>query len=468
LTYLTGSNCDSFTPALVTAALKAIHGAGAVVTCADTSLVSPCCASFIYIPAISNSTHSMPLYADRGFGCVQFIPGMLQNQRYTSLENAAASGGLNVAAQKSACANDSVAFHQTKWKGVNSYNMWYTPATYTDSSNQQSAMPWADPLQIALGKAAFAGLPTLGHLLYSEVSGQQWGVQRGQGFNLKNNFFNYQLTNGKPVVDSFDVWLPNRLSSQKMVLKKSSSKYMVNGLDVNLFEPDYNVTLDVNGITESQKQGQMPYWNLFNLVYATGSPLINSYPNFIHSSPDILLQNQNSPRTLSTEGGITLYRGMNDYSKDAVVLEIPEQITEEVLSKYSSVFTGQFAIEPATGGTFVGLVTSMFSTYTWNCKPSETQQGCQLFPKNSALPENTNLCHLYNGKAYACSNTNVFTPFIQGSKVVPQFWIMASFEVPSSTTSKLVQFMNAFYALEILVVLVPFFSFVALYSLYKV
>ena len=121
--------------------------------------------------------------------------------------------------------------------------------------------------------------------------------------------------------------------------------------------PDTSIVEGVANITESQKHGQMPYPYLFNLVYSlNGFPLISSFPNFAHSNPKVLSQNQNSPRTLSADGGINIYRGMSDYSKNAAVLALPEPVTEGTWSQYKDVYSGVLNIEPAIGVSLTGLV----------------------------------------------------------------------------------------------------------------
>ena len=61
LDYLSGSNCDSFTPAIVVEALRQIQGG--TITCANESLRAPCCSKTTSIPKTlnaSNPSQSVP------------------------------------------------------------------------------------------------------------------------------------------------------------------------------------------------------------------------------------------------------------------------------------------------------------------------------------------------------------------------------------------------------------------------
>ena len=58
LDYLSGSNCDSFTPAIVVEALRQIQNG--TITCANESLRAPCCSKTTSIPKTVNASQSVP------------------------------------------------------------------------------------------------------------------------------------------------------------------------------------------------------------------------------------------------------------------------------------------------------------------------------------------------------------------------------------------------------------------------
>jgi hypothetical protein len=59
---------------------------------------------------------------------------------------------------------------------------------------------------------------------------------------------------------------------------------------------------------------------------------------------------------------------------------------------------------------------------------------------------------------YPCSAANVFTPYVQGAKVLPIYWLRVEPTVSSDTTDLITAALDTRYALSIMIVVVPILS----------
>lgn len=124
-------------------------------------------------------------------------------------------------------------------------------------------------------------------------------------------------------------------------------------------------------------------------------------------------------------GGISLFRTLSKYP-NGKVLDVPELITTETWEQFGrDYYEGYQAIEPATGATIGGRLANMMSIFTWNCNPYLNGSLCDVL----TLVNDGSLCYTRNDSAnymYACNAGNVFTPKIQGGKVLPVWWLYAT------------------------------------------
>lgn len=436
LAYLEGSNCNTFVPSLVLAAQITVTS-GSTYQCVDGGAI-PCCLKSFSAGSLSGV----------GIGCLTYFPGIFIPRRVESAEEASLYFDPYTE-MKTGCAKGyEYKFEQTVWRGRDEYNQWVTPATYAYPN-----MPWSDPTIVAQGLMN----PPVGEVTVFNVSGKQLNINSGTG--MKNIFLNKQLSDGEPKNKAFNLFVPYRLRSQPL---NYDSKSSVRGLDTNKFKMVLSTPTNDAEIEESQRNGEVPYWNMFNLVYAAGKPLISSFPNYYASSNEMLSQDDNSARGSASTSGVKLYRAMDKYNKNADLLAEPEEITPAVLSENSNAYSGFLNIEPATGVSLGGEVVNMFSTFTWNCNPAIANQLCSIMnvTYNAAAP----MCypHSATDSMYPCSNANVFTPYMQGSKVVPLFWIRVQPDLPGDIYSQFHKALDLRFAFQILILIVPTLSAIGL------
>lgn len=328
------------------------------------------------------------------------------------------------------------------WRGQLEYDGWFTPINY-----QYPNMSWADPTVVKTGTAK---VPGTGTMVPFKVSGYQAGVRHGRGITSK--FGVYQLTDGKPRYDESDVWTPFKLGVTPLRYEKNRR---VDGLETNHFIPKTEHATDPAEIEEKQRQGILPYQNMFNLVYSLrGIPVIMSYPNFYESDAKMLTQAENTERRSKSTAGVKLYQTRDGYTKDAALLSSPKEITTETwATSGEDNFRGYLDIEPATGLTLEGKVSNQLSVYTWNCNPT-LDPSCQFIRNTST----NSLC--YTNGWFACSFANVFTPKVMGGKILPMYWLYTTPGAPTKATGGLTAGVDARYSLSILVIFLPVTSFI--------
>jgi hypothetical protein len=347
------------------------------------------------------------------------------------------------------CADGKLKFQQNIWRGLSEYDGWFTPINY-----QYPNMSWADPTVVKTGKAHVAGTGTMAPF---KVSGYQAGVREGRGITSK--FGVYQLTDGKPQYDESDVWTPFKLGVTPLKYLKNRR---VKGLETNHFIPNTEHTTDPVEIEAKQKEGILPYQNMYNLVYyLAGIPVIMTYPNFYESDVKMLSQDDNTERKSSSKVGVKLYRTRDGYTKDSQLLSSPAEITSDTWAEFGEDnFRGYLDIEPATGLTLEGKIANQLSVYTWNCNPA-LDSSCQ-FIRNT-----TQNRQCYTNGFFACSFANVFTPKVMGGKILPMYWLYTTPGAPTKASAGLTDGVDARYSLSVLVIFLPITTFLlALLLLY--
>jgi hypothetical protein len=295
-------------------------------------------------------------------------------------------------------------FQQNIWRGQEKFDGWYTPQNY-----KYPNMSWADPTVVKEGRNATHS----GEMVPFKVSGYQAGVRHGRG--ITSGFGVYQLTDGDPQFEESDVWTPFKLGVTPLIYEKNRK---VKGIETNHFIPNTAHSTDPAVLESKQRHGILPYQNMYNLVYSlNGIPVIMTYPNFYESDASMLSQSDNHARKSSSTSGVTLYQTRDGYTSDAELLPAPVEITVDTWNEYGADnFRGYLDIEPATGLTFEGKVANQLSAYTWNCNPA-LDSTCQ-FIRNTSTHGNC-----YTNGWFACSFANVFTPKVQGGKVLPVYWL---------------------------------------------
>lgn len=306
-------------------------------------------------------------------------------------------------------------------------------------------MSWADPTIVKGGRAKTIS----GTMEQFYVNGYQAAVRSGRG--ITSNFGVYQLTNGNPKERESTIWSPFKLGVTPVKYDKNRK---VDGLETNHFLPVTEKKTDPEDIEYLQRHGVIPYQNMNNLVYSLGGiPVIMSYPNFYQSDESMLTQSNNLDKKTSSKAGVTLYRTRDGYTSNSPTLSTPEPITVDVWDKYGEDnFRGYLDIEPATGLTLEGKIANQFSVYLWNCDP-KLDSSCSLARNTTTR----SLC--YTNGMLPCSFSNVFTPRVMGSKVIPIYWLVTTPGAPTDASGDLVAGVNTRYALSVLVVFVPALTF---------
>jgi hypothetical protein len=235
------------------------------------------------------------------------------------------------------------------------------------------------------------------------------------------------------------------------------SDQRVKRIHVNNFYPDLTIDRSAAGMEAAQRQGQVPFPNVQNLVYASeGKTVITCYPNFYLTDTEAALsQTDNSERSAPDGGGVSLFRTVARYGSNTL-LETPELITKDTWAQFGpSSYDGYQSIEPATGATIAGQLANMMSVFSWNCNPALNMSLCDVL-----MYENDgSMCYATSEGAdspymFACSAANVFTPRVQGGKVNPVWWLLSQPRAEEAYDI-LTYAMDVRYSLSILLVLVP-------------
>lgn len=313
-------------------------------------------------------------------------------------------------------------------------------------------MKWADPMEIMKANKGHIN----GTMKIYQVSGGQTGLMAGQG--ITSEFLDYDLTEGEPNEESFTVFAPFRLADipfQYSGKKRADDS----GIETMHFYNTVNEDLSDAEIEEKQKDGEVPYSHLKNVIYTMGNPVMLGYPNYYHVDTEILTQANNSAREAADGSEVRLFQTRNGYSASATLHESPLRIDEDLLEKHQDVFVGTLNVEPASGITLSGSAVTMLSTYAWQCDPSSDVK-CTLQLK--AYDASNPLCYAetYDSVYHLpCSSNNVYTPKVHGGKILPLLWIRSQVSPSDDLADNLTTAMDTRYALSWLLILVPPLSF---------
>jgi hypothetical protein len=438
LRYLEGVSCAQFAVPIAFAALIKTNPSNEY-ACADGVL--PCCMkNFTLVGAGGSTTGS-------GMGCLRYVDGLLQKRRVFSADEAEEYLGSTVI-HNTNCASSN-RLHITEWMGQSKLTEWFTPSGYT-----YPYMPWADPSIVKGAGTQYPGTFSAFNLSDGRVVTQVLGTGTGKSFLRKN------LNSGDVEEEEFPVYLPgiNRVRTAKFHKNKK-----FDGLRVSKYYLKHD-SLDASA--ESQMKGLLPYPNMVNLLYtSSGLPVILALPNFMGVDSDIYSQTSNAKRGYPDGVGVSMYRTHESYSRDSAEMT-PELTTAASIAYYKEDFANWWEWEPATGLTITNQAASMFNMFTMNCNPS-LDPTCAF-----ARQEASTMCYpgmLSDGTTVTspCSNANVFTPLVQGEKVLPMYWNRVAAAPPDNAIASVVDLLDVRYAFSILCILIPSL-FIALmcYTLY--
>lgn len=319
-------------------------------------------------------------------------------------------------------------------------------------------MPWADPTIMRKGKDGLIA----GTMSIFNITGFQVSVREGRG--ITSNFLDYDLTDGDPKYYEEEIWSSFKLRTLNITYQKRSEVF---GIETNHFLSNIeNATTQVEK-EALQRGGQMPYQNLENLVYAAdGVPAIMSLPLWYGSDTRILSQTSNTAVGSPSTVGVNIYRTRTSYDRDAAIYSTPQLVTQDTWETFGEKeYRGKLDIEPATGLTLKGQIANQFSVFTWNCNPL-LDPTCSF--KASAQSPTKPQCYLTGTVQYPCSASNVFTPYVKGSKVLPMYILTTDPSAPDSVVENLHFGIGTRYALSILVIIIPILSlFIGGYLSYR-
>lgn len=310
-------------------------------------------------------------------------------------------------------------------------------------------MPWADPTIMRKGKDRLI----TGTMSIFNITGFQVSVREGRGITSK--FLDYDLTDGDPMYYEEEIWSSFKLRTLNVTYQKRSEVF---GIETNHFISKISNLTTQAELEDAQRTGQMPYPNLENLVYAAdGVPAIMSLPNWYGSDPRILTQTSNTALASPSTVGVNIYRTRTSYDRNAEVYSTPQLVTQETWDTFGEKeYRGKLDIEPATGLTLKGQIANQFSVFIWNCNPL-LDPTC-AFQATAQSPTNP-LCYLDGTRQYPCSASNIFTPSVKGSKVLPMYILTTDPAAPDSVVDNLHFGIGTRYALSILVIIIPILSF---------
>lgn len=334
------------------------------------------------------------------------------------------------------CTTDDKAFGMISWQGRELIDSWYVPDSY-----QYPDMPWADPSMVP---ASVAGNMTVRPLTGNTVFGR-----RGTG--ITSGYLQYDLTDGTPVSEEETIVYVQGLSSKQL---KYSEKSDVSGIATNTFLYEYPSEYTAAEDEERQRTGQMPHAHMQNLRYSKGIAAVVSLPNWFGVDNDIYSQGNNTEIGGAPGGGVALYRTRDGYSRSSALLASPVQMTGASLASFKNEMMGFAKIEPASGVALDTRAHSMASTFTWNCNPSLDSSCALLF---SAYNPSDPLCYPNEagaGTQLPCSNANVFTPRVRGSKVLPLMWARGDLK-PADVVDQFLEALDIRFALAVLSLVLP-------------
>jgi hypothetical protein len=203
---------------------------------------------------------------------------------------------------------------------------------------------------------------------------------------------------------------------------------------------------------------------MMNMAYTSGGrPVILSSPNYLNVDSQIFDQSNNALRFAAPGKSVEIYRTRDSYDEDSVAIA-PELITSSTARDFADEFSNAWNFEPVTGLNVKFQMSTMMSTYTWNCNPN--------VDKNCEVMRNLTSARCYgkvvNGVTMytPCSATNVFTPYVQGQKVLPVYWNRVHSTAPDEL-SFVAMLLSTKYGFSILCVIVPILLVVpvAIYSI---
>jgi hypothetical protein len=453
LRYLEGVNCRVLTPSVVAAAL--VRNSTLTYSCHNSGEALPCC--------LSNIASSGAIRGP-GYGCVRFVDGIATKRRVFSLEEASLIGsGPNQF--YTYCASKSERFIQTLDRGASLIKRWFTPRTYS-----YPRMSWADPSVSSAGilidtKSAY-------ELNYSNTSILELGHD------------SHFLTLNDPVPLKSSLFYTKSLSSRNTPLESNQIRqaYVANFFDVlslqfeksvlyggtQVFKYNFlmNISTDPAIIEHRQRRGQVPYQNLFNLLYATsGRPVITSLPNFYGVEEGIWNQTDNRNRQGLPGNGVELYRLFDTYGEGAK--RLPQPIVNDVasVSEFSDIFLPYIKFSQMTGAALETSSSNMISSFTLNCNPS-LDSTCGLI--TSPVGVNPLMCYPAVSSGVnvhrPCSAANIFTPRVHGEKVIPIGWFRVHAPIPKRIFNDFVVIIGLLFGVSvgiIVVAVLTFFSLIA-------
>ncbi len=425
LRYLEGVNCRRFTPAVVVAALIANNSYAH--SCHDPTDSPPCCLS-----SVSSTT---PIRGP-GLGCMRMVDGLISAPRRIFNTEQAQEYILPTSFHTN-CADSSDRLIQTMDRGQSLYKKWYTPSTFTYPN-----MPWADPTVLATGLAIntdqayfnnFENTTTL------KLGIDDYFMSINKPYAMKKNLFlksKFNAQSEPPVEDQTrKVFILYLYSDRELQYVQKS---MINSIDTFIYHDILYIDDNETDIENRMRYGEVPYQNMVNLVYTSaGKPGMVSQPNFYGVEESIWNQTNNKNRKSPPGNGVNLYRLYDSYASDGSAnrLESPELMTAESVAENSDIFTVSFEYTANTGSALKTSMANMISGYTLNCNP-DLDSSCGLLTAVKGL--NPTMCYpTMAGVQPAqrpCSAANVFTPRLQGEKVIPVIWFQAQVSTPSSYT----------------------------------
>ena len=444
LRYLEGVNCRRFTPAVVVAAL--IVNNSLTHSCHDPRDSPPCCLSSVV------STTS-PVRGP-GLGCMRMMDGLIASpRRIFSTEDA--QKHIAPTAFYTNCAEPSQRLIQTLDRGQSLYKKWYTPNSF-----QYPKMPWADPTVLATGlsvdtqKAYDNNSNTTTTL---KIGIDDHFVSINKPYAMKKNLFlksKFNAQNEPPVEDKTrKVFIPYLFADKDLQYARKST---VNSIETFVYSDILYLDDNETDIEYRMRFGEVPYQNMVNLVYTSGGkPAMVSQPNFYGVEDSIWNQTDNKKRGSPAGNGVELYRLYDSYSTDGSAnrYEEPVLMTPESVEENSDIFTVSFEYTANTGTALKTSMSSMISGYTLNCDPT-LDRSCLLLT-TPITPTNV-LCYPGTGGVQRpCSAANIFTPKLQGEKVIPVCWFQVQVSFPSSYTDP---FKNAIIVLRDLSISIVAFS----------
>jgi hypothetical protein len=426
LRYLQGVNCLPYTATFVTAIYKKrFLLAGA---CHNASLSPPCCMAQVgQIPVTPPVPTPMSGY---GSGCLRFIDGFTVKRRVYSIQEAQKYLNSKFSIHTN-CATESKRMIQLMDRDSTKYLRWITPGTGPN-------MVWADPSILAAQLTSPKNSSSA--IIHFDQDARFFFATKS--LKLKDSFW----LEPESIVDYSGVAETNVVVASTTVslrALKYDGKVKVRELESLRYVTDFsNQTSDETSI----RNGELPYRNMFNQYFQTnGRPVIISLPNFYGVTDLIWNQTDNSKRKSLSNQGVNIYRLSDGYSETSGLLPTPELMNASNMQQFEDEFKEILDYASVTGNAVSFQLPSMISGYTLNCNPS-LDRTC-----NMTIVGATNLC--YKSRSQPCSAANVYTPRLQGEKVVPIVWLRIEGDANEPEMAALSNITSALFVLSIVIII---------------